>query len=129
MKTLTTENMGVYVGGQVEILGTGANEYRYRGQISKIEVLPEPERPKPVGAGQDATLHVEFEYICEFKHGEGYKPSENKPYDLGLLICAPSDIGMDRLCINSSILGEMAIFYPPAHNKRVLPDGDMEHNE
>ena len=131
MKTLTTENMAVYVGGQVEIIGSKSNadQYHFRGQIAKIEVIPEHGRPQPFGAGQDAVLQIDFEYICEAKPGEAYKPSENKPYALSLLVCAVSDIGMGRLCVNSSILDEMAIFYPPSHNKRVLPDGEMKHDD
>lgn len=126
LNKITTESMSVYVGGQVEILGTSPNNrYRYRGQISKIEVKGD----KLFGGPDDAILHVEFEYICEWDAGEfptGYKPSENKPYDLSLLVCKISDIGDGRLCVNSEILNEMSLFYPPDHVKRVLENGDVE---
>lgn len=116
----TTEKMICYVGGQVEIVGTGSENYRYRGQISKIEVQ---------GVDESANLHVEFEYICKWDEKSGYKPDENKPYDLSLCICGCNDIGNGRFCINSPILGEMSVFYPPTHNKRVLADGSFEHND
>jgi hypothetical protein len=38
-------------------------------------------------------------------------------------------IGMDRFCINSSIINEMAVFYPKTHDKRVLKDGTIESND
>lgn len=121
MNILTTENMSKYIGGQIEIIGS--DRYRYRGQISKIEIQPVPE--PEVRFGQDATLCVECEYICEWQDN-GYKPAENKPYLLSLLICTTNDIGSGRLCINSRILRETVVFYPPDHNRHLLPDGNMK---
>lgn len=124
---LTTENMARFVGGQLEIVGTGADEYRYRGQINKIEVVPDD--VSIPGGGQPATLHIEFDYICEMKPNIGFVPSENKPYDISLVICGVSDIGMNRIALNSSIVNEMSVFYPPNHNKRVLADGSVQRDE
>lgn len=127
---LTTDFMRQYIGGQLEIVGN--EDYRYRGQIKDIQIIPDP-HAEGMG-GQAATLHVEFEYICKFETGVGYIPDENKPYELSLAISGVSDIGRgplvnegpNRLAVNCSIVGEMSIFYPPQHNKRVLPDGKME---
>lgn len=99
---LTTEIMRQYVGGQLEIVGR-ADEYRFRGQIKDIQIIPD-EGAAGLG-GQAATLHVEFDYIGRGPH---------------------VDKGPNRLCVNSSIVGEMSVFYPPEHNKRVLVDGKME---
>jgi hypothetical protein len=124
---ITTESMARFIGGQLEIVGTGGDNYRYRGQIARIEVQDDPGQ---AGLGeQAATLHVEFEYICKFNHGVGYEPDENKPYELSLGISGVSDIGMNRVCVNCPVVGEMSVFYPPNHNKRVLPTGQMESDE
>ena len=92
---LTTAMMQQYVGGQLEIINDTEN-YRYRGQIKSIEVIDDPGPPFP-GGGQQAALHVEFDYICKFNYNEGYKPDENKPYNLSLLISGANDIGMENL--------------------------------
>jgi len=90
---LTTEAMKPYIGGQIEIVGDA--DYRYRGQIKDIQIIPDP---NAVGlGGQPATLHVEFEYMCKFEPGVGYKPDENKPYDLSLAISGVNEIG-ERYC-------------------------------
>jgi len=127
---LTTEFMRQYVGGQVEIVGN--EDYRYRGQIKDIQIIPDPGcEGLP---GQSATLHVEFDYICKFQPGVGYQPDENKPYDLSLAISGVNEIGRgphvdkgpSRLAVNCSIVGEMSVFYPPEHDRRVLENGMME---
>lgn len=126
---LTNEMMQRYLSGQVEIfsMNPASDDYRYRGQIKKIEVIPDASQE---GFGnQPANLHVEFDYICKLVNGEGYKPDENKPYDVALSICGASDIGMDRIAISSSILGEMAVFYPSTHHKRILADGQFESDD
>ena len=106
--------MSKYIGGYAEIIGS--DRYRYRGQINKIEIQPslEPES----GFGQDATLCVEFEYIYEWQDNE-YKPFENKPYLLSLLICNSTDIGGGRLCVNSQILRETIVFFPSDHSESI----------
>lgn len=127
---LTTEYMQRYVGGQHEIQHPDdgchyRNQgYHYRNQIKSIKVEDDPGQAGL--SGQAAILVIEYEYCCEFKAGEGFKPSENKQYNLSLGIAGVSDIGGGRLCINSPIVGEMSVFYPPTHHKRVLADGTIQ---
>jgi hypothetical protein len=124
---LTNENMSVYIGGQVEILGTrpdGGDEYRYRGQIKNITLSGDQ-----INANQDVELHLDFEYICQWNNKEGYEPAENRPYDISLCLFSSSDIGDGRICLNSPILNEMAVFYPPNHHKKILANGDVEKDE
>ena len=124
---VTHEQMQAFVGGQLEIVGTGVNEYRYRGQISKISIIPD--NGQSGLPGQQANLHVEFEYICQWHQDQGFKPDENKPYDLALGISGINDIGNGRICVNSPIVGEMSVFYPPTHHRRILADGSGVDHE
>jgi hypothetical protein len=81
---MSLDQIGKYIGGQVEILSK--NTYaRYRGQISFIEIRGENNSENPFL--NDQILHVEFHYICKWTD-LGYKPIENKPYDLSLGLCS-----------------------------------------
>lgn len=129
---LTNEIVAGYIGGQVEIIGDGIGDGdRYRGKIKSIEVIPDP---TGFGGGQPAILHVEFEYICKWQYGAGFKPHENKPYDVSLCISSVNSIGhgpgiesgSPRLAISAPVVNEMTVIYPPTHNKRVLADGTVE---
>lgn len=127
---LTTEYMRRFIGGQHEIFSHFEN-YRYRSQIKNIQVEDDPGQAG--FTGQAANLVVEYEYCCEFVAGEGgsgneygFKPSENRTFTLALSIAGASEIGNGKLCVNAPVVGEMSVFYPPTHHKRVLADGKMQ---
>ena len=64
--------------------------------------------------------------LLDFRRFYGNCP---QPYEVSLCIATPSEIGNDRLAVNMSITGELIVFYPPTHPKRVLADGRMEYEE
>lgn len=104
---LTTEMLQKYVGGQMEIQNT-IEQYIYRGEIKTIAVI-------------NNTLKVKFNWVAK---GDGFPPIPHKwvkedtlDYGLGLEICAVSDIGNDRLCLDAHITGELCVLYPLGGSK------------
>ena len=138
---LTTEFMSQYIGGQMEIIGGDGllDGYRFRGQIKNLAVVPQKTSQASGEAtpGQQATLKVDFEYVCKFDTATVRFKSENadffKSYEINLSISAVSDIGrgpnvnegVSRLCVNCPLIGEMMVFYSPQHDRRVLENGDF----
>lgn len=103
---LTTEKLIPFIGGQLEIQNPSEG-YLYRGEIAQAEVV-----------GND--LKVRFAWIAKNDGG----PSRPSPewtvhdtfeYDLNLLIYRASDISMGRIGINSSFIGELAVFFPKGY--------------
>jgi len=112
---LTTEAVERFKGGQMEILNEGEG-YIYRGEVETIAV-------------ENDELRVRFVWLAK---GEEFPPvpmrwvkSDNLDYALSLEICSASDIGPSggdvggdsRLCLNSSIVGETVVLYPPNGSK------------
>lgn len=104
---LTQEMVTPFVGGQIEV--QNQNEcYLYRGEIATISV-------------QDGDLVVTMTWMAK---GEGYPPLPHRwvnddrlDYRLTLLMAPTSDIGDNRLCITSPIVGETVILFPPDGSK------------
>ncbi len=108
---LTKETVVLFVGGQLEVQNPG-ERYLYRGEIATITVE---------GEDDDATLKVTLNWMAK---GEGFPPLPNRwvnderlTYDASLMIYSVSDIGDGRLSLNSFIIGETAVLYPPDGSK------------
>lgn len=108
---LTEEIAARYVGGQIEVQNPGEG-YLYRGEIGTIIVE---------GEGDDATLKVRLNWMAE---GEGFPPlpsrwvpADHTTYDASLMIYSVSDIGDGRIALNSAIVGETVVLYPPDGSK------------
>jgi hypothetical protein len=112
---LTNQLAGTFKGGQAEIQNSGEG-YIYRGEIAAISV-------------DSDELKIQFAWLAK---GEGGFPLPQKwvrddklAYVAGLAIYSAKKIGPsrgdvgggDRLCLNSCIIGEMLILYPPDGSK------------
>lgn len=100
---LTSEFLQQYVGGQLEIQNQDEG-YLYRGEIKEAKVN-----------GDD--LNITLAWLAK---GEGYPPlperwikDDKTTYEASLIIYSVSDIGNGRTCMNSLVVGEMVVFYPP----------------
>lgn len=107
---LTQEMLAGFVGGQAEIQNVD-EEYLYRGEIAEISI-------------ENDTLKIKFSWCAK---GEGFPPipmrwinDEGRDYAASLDIYAVSDVGpsgcvggSNRLCLNSAIVGETVVLYPP----------------
>lgn len=83
-------NSGKYVGGDLEIQNN-VEDYMYRGKIKSIET-------------KDANaLHIEFDIFVKMGK-EGWEQVEAKSYGVGLLTATVSDIGDDRILINTGFV-------------------------
>lgn len=118
---LSTGVLAAYVGGQMEIQNPGEG-YLYRGEIAAIEV--KGDNP------EEQELVAQFKWLAK---GEGYPPLPTSwvkadrldDYVARLMIYAVTNIGPsgdeigggDRLCLNSSIVGETVILFPPDGSK------------
>ncbi len=100
---LDTELLKSYVGGQLEVQNRG-EKYFYRGEIAEASV-------------ENNELRVKLSWNAK---GEGFPPIPHKwvkdsahlNYVASLEIYAVSDIGDDRICLDSSIVGETAVLFP-----------------
>ena len=112
---VTSAMLAGYVGGQMEIQNQGEG-YLYRGEVKAIGV-------------ENNEIQAKFTWLAK---GEGFPPIPNKwikddrlDYAASLDIYSASNIGPgggevggdDRLCLNSPIVGEMVILYPPNGSK------------
>lgn len=109
---LTTQEVQKYQGGQAEIQNRDEG-YLYRGEIVKIDI-------------ENNELRIRFAWLAK---GEGF-PSfpkrwvkdDHLDYTASLDIYEISNIGPgseggDRLCFNSSIVGELTVRNPPDGTK------------
>jgi len=112
---LTTAEVTRFVGGQMEIQNQNEG-YMFRGEIATIAI-------------EENSLVAKFNW---FAKGEGYPPlpkrwvkDDNLDYAASLEIYSVSDIGPSggevggdsRLCLNSSIVGEIVVLFPPNGSK------------
>lgn len=112
---LTTQEVGRFVGGQMEIQNQGEG-YLYRGEVQTIAVV-------------NNELRVTFAWLAK---GEGFPlipqrwvKDDRLDYAASLVIYAVSDIGPSghevggdsRICLNSHIVGELVVLYPPNGSK------------
>ncbi len=112
---LTTQLLAAFIGGQFEVQNTD-EKYIYRGEIKTAEVV-------------GGELSMTFSWMAR---GEGFPPiptgwvnESNLTYEasLGDYAYIASDIGPgreggdNRLCIHSTLIGELGVFYPPNGSK------------
>jgi len=112
---VTSKILAPFVGGQMEIQNQGEG-YIYRGEVKTVTV-------------ENNELKVLFAWVAK---GEGFPPLPNNwvkddklEYAASLDIYSTSNIGpsgeevggSDRVCFNSSIVGETVILYPPDGSK------------
>jgi hypothetical protein len=110
---LTNEEVQAYQGGQMEIQNSG-ERYLYRGEIASIAV-------------EGDELRVKFAWLAK---GEGFPPVPKKwvkyddlYYAANLTIYAASkglgdeDTREERIILNSSFIGELAVIFPPTGSK------------
>lgn len=104
---LTKEVADRYIGGQVEIQNS-EERYIYRGEVTTITV-------------EDDVLKITFNWMAQ---GVGFPPipsrwvnSDQLTYDAALCVYTVSDIGDGRLCVQSHIIGETTILYPPGGSR------------
>jgi hypothetical protein len=102
---LTTDTFVKYKGGQMEIQNQGEG-YIYRGEIKTIAV-------------EDDTLTVSFAWLAK---GDSFPPTKweseaNLTYCASLQLYAISDIGEERISLNSPIIGELVVLFPPNGSK------------
>lgn len=112
---LTTQVVARFTGGQIEIQNQNEG-YIYRGEVKTIAV-------------ENNELRVKFVWLAK---GEGFPPLPKKwvkddrlDYTASLEIYAVRDIGSSghdtggdsRLCLNSSIVGETVVLFPPNGSK------------
>ena len=114
---LTTQTVARFIGGQMEIQNQNEG-YMFRGEVKTIAV-------------ENNELKVKFAWLAK---GEGYPPfpkkwvnEDNLDYGASLEIYSASDIGPgstddgiggdSRLCLNSSIVGETVVLFPPNGSK------------
>ncbi|HSX14826.1 MAG TPA: hypothetical protein VLE72_02865 [Candidatus Saccharimonadales bacterium] len=108
---LTDEIAARYVGGQIEV----HNQIKarlYRGEIGTIAVE---------GEGSYATLSVRLNWMAK---GEGFPPfparwvpDDHTTYGASLMTYSVSDIGDGCLALNSAIVGEIVVLFPPDGSK------------
>lgn len=107
---LTPEMAARYVGGQIEVQNPGEG-YIYRGEITTATVE---------GGGDDATFKVALKWMAE---GEGrplpsrWVNSTKLTYAASLLIYDVSDKRDGRILLQSPIVGEIVILFPPGGSK------------
>lgn len=110
---ISTADLARFKGGQLEVQNA-QERYLYRGEIKDIKV-------------EGGNLAVEFNWLAE---GKGYPPvpekwvnDEPRSYEASLEIYTISDIGPspdgggNRLSLQSSIVGEIVVLYPPDGSK------------
>ena len=104
---LTTQAVAKFQGGQMEIQNQNEG-YLFRGEVATIAV-------------ENNELRVKFAWLAK---GEGFPPlpkkwvkDDNLDYGASLEIYHASEIGDGRLSLNSPIVGELAVLFPPNGSK------------
>ena len=111
---LTTQVVAPYKGGQIEIQNAGEG-YLYHGEVADIAV-------------EDNELRVKFAWLAKAEGSplpNRWIKDDPRDYAAGLEIYSVSNIGpsgdetgsSDRICLNSSIVGEVVVLFPPDGSK------------
>lgn len=104
---LTPEMAARYAGGQIEVQHQGKG-YIYCGEIATATVE---------GAGDNATLKVTLKWMAKGNGPGRWVNDTNLTYEASLPVYGVSDIGDDRTCLQSSIIGEIVVLFPPDRSK------------
>lgn len=104
---LTESIIKEYIGGQLEVQNEH-EEYLYRGEINKALL-------------ENNGFMVGFSWLAK---GEGFPPApekwvniEPKDYEIDLDVYTALDIGNERICLSSSIIGETTVLFPPSGSR------------
>ncbi len=102
---LNTTVLSPFKGGQLEIQNQGEG-YIYRGEIESVVV-------------EGDEVKVKFVWLAK---GKGFPPAgwvndDNLNYAASTVIYSANEIGGGRVAMNSPIVGEMAVFFPPDGSK------------
>ena len=103
---LTTDAVAKYIGGQMEIQNE-VEGYIFRGEVKMIAV-------------ENGSLKVGFAWLAKgdsFPLPTKWRSDENLDYAANLELYDISDIGDERLGLQSSIVGEFAVLFPPDGSK------------
>lgn len=99
---LNNELLQKYVGGQVEVQNQ-LEKYIFRGEIKNISI-------------ENEEFFVECSWLAQGLEyppiPTSWKKVENKPYQANLGIYSTNMLDSDRICISSSITGELVILFP-----------------
>ena len=111
---LTNEALALYVGGDFEVQNPHEG-ILMRGPVSEAKIE---------GTGDDATLKVKFNWLAERRGpaptygNEGWKKSAEEPvYEASLAISTVDLVGDNRLCVQSSVTGDIGVFFWPGGSK------------
>lgn len=104
---LTAELVATFVGGQLEVQNE-VEGYLYRGEIATATV-------------EEETLKITLVWMAK---GVGFPPlperwvsDDRLTYDASLSIYGVDDIGDGRITLNSWIVHELVVLYPPGGSK------------
>ncbi len=103
---VSTETLARFVGGQLEIQNEG-EYYIFRGEVETVEVV-------------DKNVKVKFAWLAKGKNGfppDGWINDDNLDYAASIEIYFATDIGDGRVAMNSPLVGEFAVFFPPNGSK------------
>jgi hypothetical protein len=103
---LSTETLGRFKGGQLEIQNQ-KEDYIYRGEVATVEVV-------------DKSVKVKFAWLAKGKNGfppDGWINDDNLYYAASTEIYFARELGDGRVVMNSPIVGEIAVFFPPDGSK------------
>lgn len=108
---LTTKRLVKYIGGQMEIRKQGGR-YLYRGEIKSIAV-------------KNSNLKLKFAWLAKgerFPYFSKHWVNDDKlDYGASLEIYHVSEIRNGCLLLNSSIIDELVVFYPPDGSNKLDP--------
>ena len=106
--TLTHKAVQAYVGGQAEIQNSLEN-YLYRGEIQSIDIV-------------NKELKIMFAWVGKMTGGVNsptgqWIKDDRLDYAASLEIYNVSDISLKRIALNSFIVGELVVLFPPDGSK------------
>lgn len=111
---LTTQTVAPYKGGQIEIQNAGEG-YLYRGEVADIDIIDNELRVKLAWLAKGAGSPLLSRWVKD----------DPRDYAASLEIYSASNIGpsgdetggSDRICLNSAIIGEVVVLFPPDGSK------------
>ncbi len=105
---LTAERIARFAGGDMEIQNPG-EDYLFRGPVETATV-------------EGGEVRVRFKWLAKNDGGPSnptptWTKDDRPDYAASLEIYAVSDIGDGRICLNSSIVGETVVLFPPGGSR------------
>ncbi|MBX4190948.1 hypothetical protein KW794_02565 [Candidatus Saccharibacteria bacterium] len=105
---LTTELLERYIGGDFEVQNSTEGNL-FRGPIKAAKV-------------EDGDIILELDWFAKNDGGPNrpaptWTADETRTYKASLFIYSVSDIGAERICIQSFITNELGVLFPPGGSK------------